>query len=438
MRLALLVLVGLICAAPLTRVAAQRVDPSAQTVDRIVAVVGNKPILESQVEEQIAMMRSSGGELPSDSAGREQARHDILSQMIDEEILVQQAERDTSVRVTEQEVEDEVQKTVENVHRQFGSQQEFESNLHNAGFASEEEWRRWLTDSQRRMILQQRLIENLKQKNKLRPIPPSEAEMRKYWTQTEKRPQHPALITFRQIVISVHPEPKASARARAVAESLLAELRHGANFAELAKRHSADSSSRTQGGELGWFRRGVMVKPFEEAAFKLKPGEISNVVETEFGFHIIQVERIQPAEIEARHILIEPEISSAQVNQAHQLADSVHGALSRGTSFDSLARRYADPNESRIVEDLPAPQLPEGYPRTLATDSTTGIKPVFEIAANTAHPKFVVLQVTKWRSEGELTFEDVKDRLRDQMGQQLAVRHFIENLRRTTYVDIRQ
>ena len=429
---------GALLLAGVAPAAAQGENGTAQVIDRIVAVVGTVPILWSRVEEQLVLERSQGAKIPDDSAGREAVRRQLLSQMVDEELLVQQAQRDTSVKVTEEEVQAEVEKTVQNVRKQFASVQEFATQLRAAGFLSEEEWRRWLADNQRRTIQQQRLIEALKRKNKLRPIPPTDPQMREFWDHNVgERPKHPALISFRQIVIAVSPDSAAKARARALAESLLVTLRRGANFAEVAKKFSADSASRAQGGELGWFRRGVMLKPFEDAAFHLRPGDISDVVETPFGFHIIQVERVQPAEVEARHVLIDAQISPARVTLAHRLADSVHAALAAGASFDSLARRYADPEEPRLVEDLPVPQLAADYPKSLASDSVRGLKPVFAIDTGTPRPKFVVLEVTKRAPEGDLTFNDVKDRIRETLGQQLAVKHYLDFLRRTTYIDIR-
>src|SRR5437879_1581760 len=121
--------------------AAQGRSATARAVDRVVAVVGTKPILASQVEEQLVLAQSQGAKVPEDSAGRDAARRQILSQMVDEELLVQQAERDTTIKVTDQEVQDAVEQTVQNVRKQFTSITEFQAQLRAAGFWSEEEWR---------------------------------------------------------------------------------------------------------------------------------------------------------------------------------------------------------------------------------------------------------------------------------------------------------
>src|SRR5437016_3398969 len=316
-------------------VAAQGRSATARAVDRVVAVVGTKPILASQVEEQLVLAQSQGAKVPEDSAGRDAARRQILSQMVDEELLVQQAERDTTIKVTDQEVQDAVEQTVQNVRKQFTSIPEFQTQLRAAGFVSEEEWRRWLADQQRRAILQQRLIEGLKQKGKLRPIPPSDAEMRAFW-ETNRAQQ-----------------PK------------------------------------------------------------------------------------QPAESLARHILIQPATSATQIAIARRQADSVHDALAHGASFDSLARRYADPSEPKLADALPISQLPPDYEKTIGKDTIPGLKPVFEVGIGTARPRFVVFELVKRLPEGELGFDEVKDHIRDGLGQQLAIKHHLDLLRRTTYVDVR-
>ena len=423
---------------PLPAARAQGRATRGHPVDRVVAVVGTRPILASQVEEQLVLAQSQGAKIPDDSAGRDATRRQLLAQMVDEELIVQQAERDTSFKVTDQEVQEAVEQTVQNVRKQFTAITDFQAQLKAAGFVSEEEWRRWLADQQRRSILQQRLIDELKQKGKLRPIPPSDAEMREFWEANRaQQPKRPAAISFRQIVVVPKPDSAANARGLQLAESLVVALRHGAIFAEVAKKYSADSASREQGGELGWFRRGVMVKEFEDVAFFLRPGAISDVVRTEFGYHIIQVERSQPAEILARHILIQPTISPAQVRIARAKADSVHDALAHGAPFDSLAHTYADPSEPKLADALPISQLPPDYSAALGNDTVPGLKPVFEVGANSARPRFVVFELTKRRPEGELSFDEVKDRIREALGQQLAVKHYLDLLRRITYVDVR-
>jgi len=432
----LLVLSALWCVAALPPAAAaqQLVRP----LDRIVAVVGTRPILASQVDEELVRFQAQGGQLPPDSAGRAKVRRQVLDRMVEEELIVQQALRDTTVKVTDQEVLDAVAQTYQNARKQFTSELDFQNQLRAVGLGSVEEWRRQLAEDQRRRILQDRLFEILRQKGKLKPIPPTEAQMREFWESSRaQQPKRPATVSFRQIVIKPKPDSTARARAYQLAESLLVELRHGADFAAVAKRFSGDSASREQGGELGWFRRGVMFKEFEDVAFRLRPGEISDIVETPFGFHIIKVERTQPAEILARHVLIMADVSPVQIEVARRLADSVHAALARGASFDSLARRAADSEEPKLAEDASLTELPPEYQQLLKSDTTVGLKPVITVGAGSSRPKFVVMEVTRRHGEGELAFEDVKLRIKDILSNDLAIRHYVDQLRRQTYIDIR-
>jgi peptidyl-prolyl cis-trans isomerase SurA len=389
----------------------------------------------------MVQQQAQGQTLPTDSAALATLRHQILDRLVELEILVQQAERDTSIKVTDQEVLDQVEQTYQNVRKQFRSETDFRDQIRQARFGSVEEWRRWLADEQRRQLYAQRLIEAQRQKGKLRPIPPTDAQMREFWEQNkDQQPKRPATVSFRQIIIKPVPDSAARLRALQLAESLVVQLRRGADFAAAAKRFSGDSAAAAQGGELGWFRRGVMVKEFEDVAFRLRPGEISPPVETSFGFHIINVERTQPAEILARHILITPEISAGQIAIARRQADSLHDALARGgvgASFDSLAKIYADPQEPKLAEEAPFTDLPPEYQKVLSTDSTAGLKPMIEVGAGTPRRKFVVLEVTARHKAGELSFEDVKLRIRQSLGDQLAIRHFIDQLRRQIYIDIR-
>ena len=171
-----MVATALLAAAPAW---AQRAVSGRLPVDRIVAVVGIRPILASQLEERLVFEQSQGLQLPPDSAARQAIKHQLLRQMIDEELLVQQAERDTSIKVTDQEVQDAVERNVQSVRGNYPSEQEFQNQVRIA-FGTVEVWRRMLSENQRRQIVRQRLLEGLQQKGKLKPIPPSDAQMREY------------------------------------------------------------------------------------------------------------------------------------------------------------------------------------------------------------------------------------------------------------------
>ena len=246
----------------------------------------------------------------------------------------------------------------------------------------------------------------------------------------------PATISFRQIVIAPRPSPAAKARTRAQADSIVLELRRGADFATAAKRFSQDPGSKDQGGSLNWFRRGVMVPEFERVAFALKPGVVSDPVESPFGYHIIQVERVQPGEVQARHILLIPQIDSVHVDSARALADSVRGMLQRGASFDSLQRIYTirPPSGTRTTYRWTSCRRPT--PRPIGQADSGTVVPVFTVPGGGAREQFVVLQVTGRRPQGDIRYEDVRDHIRDQFGQQLAIRRYLDELRKATYVEI--
>jgi peptidyl-prolyl cis-trans isomerase SurA len=423
-----------------TAVAVDTTPPHDTTfvVDKVVAVVGNRPVLASQVDEEIFSRQSQGAKLPTDPAGLQSVRQEIVSSIIDEELLLQQAQRDTSIHVTDEEIAKGVDEQVKKVRTNFTSEVDYAAELKKAGFQTPEEYRRWLTDQQRRAAYQNRLVEKLRNEGKLKPVSPTEKEMKQFFDEQKgSLGTRPATISFRQVVITPTPSAAAKAKTRAQADSIVLELRRGADFATAARRFSQDPGSKEQGGSLNWFRRGVMVPEFERVAFALKPGVVSDPVESPFGYHIIQVERVQPGEVQARHILLVPEIDSAHVDSARSVANMVHDALVKGAPFDSLQRLYHDRSAERDADNVPVTKLPESYAKAIGDSPSGAILPLFTMPGSGGRDQFVVLQVTTRRPEGAIGYDDVKDRIRDQLGQQLAIRRYIDQLRKATYVDIR-
>src|SRR5690606_8446654 len=115
----------------------------------------------------------------------------------------------------------------------------------------------------------------------------------------------------------------------------------------------------------GWFRRGDMVPQFDSAAFSLRPGELSGIVESSYGLHIIRVHRLRGAERQARHILSRPELTEADLERAAELAEQVAERLREGEAVEALAEQYGDPDERRRVESA-RDRLPPPYDTELA------------------------------------------------------------------------
>jgi peptidyl-prolyl cis-trans isomerase SurA len=406
-----------------------RCDSTGTAVDRIIAVVGESAILSSQVEEEIFTQRAQQGPPPKNATAFRALCRQVISDLVDAEILVQ-----------EQEIASGVDEQYRNVRQRFKTEIEFRNELARSGFQTPEEYRRWLTDDQRKAALRNRLMSKLQSEDKLKPVQPTEKEMRAYFDNFKDRlPQRPATIGFRNIVIAPKPQELAKQRSRTQADSIVRELRAGADFATAARRFSQDPSTAEQGGDLGWFRRGNMVPEFEAVAFLLKPGVISEPTESPFGYHIIQVQRVQPAEVQARHILLMPEVTQADADSAQALAMRVSAAFAAGASFDSLAKLYHDPGEERETADLVAiTQLPEEYRDGIGAADSGVVVPAFQIRKDLGlRRKWVVLQVTGRRPEGAVRYEDVKEQIRQKLAGDLAQKRYIDRIRRSTYVDIR-
>ncbi|MGZ8415094.1 MAG: peptidylprolyl isomerase, partial [Gemmatirosa sp.] len=167
-------------------------------------------------------------------------------------------------------------------------------------------------------------------------------------------------------------------------------------------------------------------------------GRVSPIVETSFGYHIIRVDRAQPAEVKARHILIRPLIDSGGVQRAKLEADSVRAALERGADFDSLATRHHDQVENGSLPEFPRDSLPPAYSQAIGTAGVNALVGPFAIddPANKTQ-KFVVLRVTMSTPAGDYPEAVVKQRLREQVSEAKTVRKLIDNLKKATFVAIR-
>jgi peptidyl-prolyl cis-trans isomerase SurA len=441
-------------AAVASRLGAQTPAPATATsspvvLNGIVAVVGDQPITRIDLRERW-LERIQRKELPepaNDSVAEAQQR-DVLNDMIDEELLLQKA-KDLKIEVADADITPMIDRQIAQVRSQFGTEAEYRSALVKGGLGSPEEYRRFLIDSYRRQATLDKTIAKLKQEGKIVPINVTDAEIAAEFERSKPfLGPKPASVTFKQIVIAPKPSAAAKEAARVKAESLLAQLKAGADFEKLAKRESMDLQSRDAGGDLGWERRGDNVPEFDRWLFgsqfiaPLAPGQMSPVFETALGFHIVRVDRAQPGEVRAHQILIMPKIDSADVVRTAKLADSVAGLLRKGVPFDSLAKKYHDyagKEETSILTPFWRDSLPVSYQRAFSNvkAGTVVAFPIPGSAKRPDVPKYVVAQLLTVDEGGERTLGEVRAAIRSDLAQRGGVRRYVDTLRRQTYVSIR-
>ncbi|HRP09367.1 MAG TPA: peptidylprolyl isomerase, partial [Gemmatimonadales bacterium] len=315
-------------------------------IDRVIAVVGPAAITFTQLQEEFFTRYAVMGlQPPTDSTRIEREMRELVDTLVNAELLYQGALKDTTIAVSPIEVNDAVDQTMMRLRRQVPSEQSFLTELRRAGFIGIEDYRRWLVEDQHRELIRNRYIENLRGRGEMESVTPTEKEVRAYYESIKDAlPPRPPSVNLRQIVIRPVADSAAKLAAFLTADSLARAIRDGADFAVAARRFSQDPGSAQQGGDMDWFRRGAMVRPFEEAAFSLPRGTISNPVETVYGWHVIQVERRVPSEVKVRHILISPQIGDAERQRARALADSLRRLIAAGASFDSLQAIHHDPS----------------------------------------------------------------------------------------------
>jgi peptidyl-prolyl cis-trans isomerase SurA len=411
--------------------------PPTLPIDRVIAIVGDQPLLWTNVVTAINQRRAQGLKVPTDSVQQAALAHSVLNDLIDEEILVQKA-KEMKLEVTDADIASSADRQIKTVRAQFKSDEEYRTELRNAGLGTPEEYRKALIEQYRRQNLQQKAFAELRKRAK--PVNVTDEEVTKAFEQSRSELQkRPATVTFRQIIVAPHASAAAKAKAKARADSLRVEIQKGGDFEQIAKRESMDLGTKALGGDLGWNRRGSgLVPEFEGMMFALRPGEVSPVIETAFGYHIIKVDRVQSAEVKARHILIAPVIDSTDVVAARAEADSVAVQWRRGLSYDSLLAKHHDPTEEKgVLQPFNRDSLPASYQAALTGAKAGTITNAFQLANPRGQPKFAVLQVVTAADAGEYNPSEIREQIRAQLSDERSIRQLLDDLRKQTYVSLR-
>lgn len=307
-------------------------DIQAQTlIDKVVAIVGKHPILLSQVEVGYRE------KLAEDSTV---TRCRVIEELMLQKLLLIQAEKD-SVTVTDNEVDAEIGRRLAYYINMFGSQEKFEEFYGKKVNIFRDEVRPEIKDQLIIQKMQQKIFGDIK-------VSPSEVKIFYENIPKDSLPLIPTEYEWSQIII----QPKVSAEAKQLAREQLESYRkrvlNGESMSVLAALYSEDPGSAKNGGKYENVARGMMVPEFEAVAFKLKPGEVSDIFETPYGYHFIQLIARKGELVDLRHILIIPKIQSIDVYKAKQKADSIYQVIQEGTiSFEKAAQLFSDDKDTK-------------------------------------------------------------------------------------------
>jgi peptidyl-prolyl cis-trans isomerase SurA len=431
-------------------VAAQAPDSSSTPLDAIIAIVGTVPItrydLEQRLADSVRLLRSRNLPLPSEDRRREMVLS-TLNSIVDEEVLLAKA-KEMQIEVSDADVTTYTDQQVKEVQAKFPSESEFRKGLTNAGLGTPEEYRRFLAAQYKRDKTIQLLVQKLMAPgdNKIPAVTVPEAKVMAEFERLKQGglPQRLATVLWRQMVIAPAPSPAAKAAARAKADSLHAEIKAGADFERVAKRESMDLATKDLGGDLGWRKRGDLPDELERLVFgpfAIRPGDVSSVTESPFGFHIIRLDRANPpAEVKLRQILIIPKVDSSDVARAAKLADSLVIVLrQKKVPFDTIAHRFHDLAEDApgLMSETPRDSLPMSYQNGLRGVGKDSIV-AFPIPTGNGLSKFVIAQVVSTTEAGDYSYDDVKARIRSNLQQVSQMRRYIDSQRKSVYVKVWQ
>lgn len=303
-----------------------------QVIDKVVAVVGKNIILQSDIENQYIQYRLQG---MAEGTGQEM-RGRILEDLLLQKLMLNQAEMD-SITVTDEQVEAELNRRIQWFVSRIGSQEKLEAQFGKSMSEIKEEVRKASKDNMLQEEVQRRIMENV-------VVTPQEVKAFFYDIPQDSLPT----ISPAYEIVQIVKRPPVSIDEKLQVKDRLYQIRKRildgeSSFATMAVLYSEDPGSARQGGELGFAGKGVYATAFENTAFNLRDGEISDVIETEFGFHIIQLIERRGESINCRHILLTAKVPVEALEKAQNELDSVAQLIRNGDmTFEEACKRFSD------------------------------------------------------------------------------------------------
>jgi peptidyl-prolyl cis-trans isomerase SurA len=412
---------------------------SLDLVDEIVAIVGDTAVLRSELYQEFFRLQAQGATVPAEGTDEWlRLARQILAAAADRLLLLQQAKR-SGIVADEEQVSQMVDRRFDELSQNFSSPEEMAAAVEESGM-NMFQYREILRAESRASVLVEQYRQTLEATGALPPVLVTEDEIVEVFQTQAANQTRPETISFNQLLVRPLPSGAARDSALSIAEQAMTDLDAGEEFEVVARRYSEDPGTREQGGELGWLRRGDVVKPFGDAAWAARPGGTVGPILTRFGLHLIHVENVRGGERLLRHVLIRPEITDDDVVEAERLAGEFADSLRAGVDPERLRSNPAVIDEQARFDDALLDQVvtqfgPEfGRQLGIPTPGTV-VGPVrLERGGNT---EFVVVEVVDYRASGQYQLDDLRDRIRNQLRTQKQLEKYLEEIRRETFIEMR-
>ena len=401
---------------------------SVQT-DKIIAKVGREIILQSELDKRQNQMEAAGIDMNSVT------KMDILNEMIESKLIIQEA-KDNDITIDKNESREMAEREINRIKENFPDEETFKQELQKEMGLSEFELRDYYVD----MLNEQQLKDKIIQNNVKNKIHITEIEIDEFYNEhIDELPKRPEMVEIGMILRTIKPSEETKDKALTKIKHIRELALSGDEFEELAKEYS-DCPSGKKGGDLGFFGKGMMVKPFEEAAFALSPGEISDVVETQFGFHIIKMmeKNEENNEIRVSHILITINPTDKDIESQVKLMENIREKLINGADFAEIAKTYSEDDSTSVNGGVIGEFADGDYPEMFKKD----IKEI-DVGEYTEiiREGDLLYLFTKTRKvpEREYTYDEVYDQLREMLltqKQQELYSDWIKELKKQAYVEI--
>ena len=306
-----------------------------KNIDQIVAIIGSNIILKSEIEAINLQNQAQG--ITSDG----DMKCDILENLLIEKLMVAEAELDTNITVTDNQINQQLDQRINYFMQHLGTEKEVENYFKKpiAKLKSE------LQDVIRNEILSGQMKNTIIKDTKVTP-----SEVRYYFKNLPEAEKQIINTQYEYAQITIVPQISEEEENRIKEElrNIKKRVEDGENFAMFVVLYSEEPGSAKTGGDLGYFGRATMDPAFSAAAFNLKPGQISNVVKSEFGYHIIQMIDRKGEKVRCKHIIMKPKISIETKQKSIEMLDSLVNEIRKEKiSFSDAAMRYSDDKNSR-------------------------------------------------------------------------------------------